>query len=105
MRALIERLRSGKFECRGAERTFSTKLVYSAVVPAEPAQAEQECRRLLDQHPLSGRGDQRLPRLFLVHCPEHDRALDDVNPHHACTIKRLLFGVLGSRARWLIRRR
>ena len=76
MRALIERLRSGKFKYRGAERTFSTKLVYSAVVPAEPAQAEQECRRLLDQHPY-WRGDQRLPRLFLVHCPEHDHALDD----------------------------
>lgn len=89
MRVLIERLRSGKFKYRGAERTFSAKLVYNAVVPAEPAQAEQECRRLLDQHP-SWAGDTSLPRLFLVHCPEHDHALDDETaPYY--TIKRLLF--------------
>ena len=103
MRALIERLRSGKFKYRGAERTFSTKLVYSAVVPAEPAQAEQECRRLLDQHPY-WRGDKRLPRLFLVHCPEHDHALDD----EIRTIlhdQALALQSMGSHARWLIRRR
>jgi argonaute-like protein implicated in RNA metabolism and viral defense len=49
---------------------------------------EQECRRLLEQHPAWA-GDQGLPRLFLVHCPEHDHALDDETaPYY--TIKRLL---------------
>jgi len=88
MRALIERLRAGRFKYRGAERTFSSKLVYNAIIAADPASSLRECERLLAQYP-SWRGNVHLPRLFLVHCPERGYALDDETaPYYS--VKRLL---------------
>jgi len=88
MRALIERLRAGKFKYRGAERTFSTKLIYNAVITADPSEAARECERLLDQNPF-WRGNRQLSRLFLVHCPERGYSLDDeTGPYYSA--KRLL---------------
>jgi predicted HTH transcriptional regulator len=88
MRALISRLNAGKFKYRGAERTFSTKLLYNGVVAIDPSEAAEECERLLCQQ--SGwRGNKNLSRLFLVHCPESGHSLDDeTGPYYK--IKRLL---------------
>jgi hypothetical protein len=76
MAALIERLRAGKFKYRGAERTFSTRLMYASIVTTGPAGVVGECERLLDQH-SEWVGDPKLQRIFLVHCPEEGYALDD----------------------------
>jgi hypothetical protein len=88
MKALIQRLQSGKFKYRGAERTFSARLTYRAVTTAFPAQTRAECERLLSEHP-EWRGVAELPRIFLVHCPAAGRSLDDeTSPYY--TVKRLL---------------
>ena len=89
MRSLIERLRNGRFRYRGSERTFSTRLSYRSLTTAAPADMESECRRLVEQYP-EWRGAEGWPRLFLVHCPESDHALDDEQaPYYR--IKRCLF--------------
>ena len=89
MRSLIERLRSGRFKYKGSERTFSTRLSYRSLTTAAPADMESECRRLVEQYP-EWRGAEGWPRLFLVHCPESDHALDDEQaPYYR--IKRCLF--------------
>jgi len=87
--ALIKRLQAGQFKYRGAERTFSTRFRYSTVVTvASPLEALSECQRLLAEHP-EWIGDKDLSRVFLVHTPEADYALDDENaPYYR--IKRLL---------------
>ena len=76
MRSLIERLRTGRFRYKGAERTFGTRLTYRNLTAAAPADMEVECRRLVAQYP-QWRGAEGWPRLFLVHCPERGHALDD----------------------------
>lgn len=89
MRALIERLRGGKFKYKGAERTFSTRLLYNTIVTADVDEIPAECRRLLEHRP-EWVGNQALDRLFLVYSPEHRYSLDDENsPYYAC--KRILF--------------
>ena len=89
MRSLIERLRSGRFRYKGSERTFSTRLSYRSLTAAAPADMESECRRLVEQYP-EWRGAEGWPRLFLVHCPESEHALDDEQaPYYR--IKRSLF--------------
>jgi len=88
MAALIERLRAGKFKYRGAERTFSTRLTYASIVTTGSAGVVAECGRLLDQH-SEWVGDPKVPRIFLVHCPEEGYALDDEHgPYYEA--KRLL---------------
>ena len=88
MKALIQRLQAGRFKYRGAERTFSARLTYRAVTPALPQHALAECERLLREQP-EWRGAEGAPRIFLVHCPEDGRPLDDETaPYY--TVKRLL---------------
>lgn len=89
MAALIERLQTGKFKYRGAERTFHTRLTYRTIVTAPEASVVDECRRLLGEHP-EWQGDSNYPRLFLVHSPEARYALDDErSPYYL--VKRVLF--------------
>jgi predicted HTH transcriptional regulator len=89
MASLIERLKVGKYKYRGAERTFSTRLTYSSIVTADKSsQLVDEARRLLSEHP-GWVGEQGLSRLFLVHTPESEYALDDESsPYYV--MKRLL---------------
>src|SRR5262249_55199127 len=76
------------FKYRGAERTFSARLTYRAITPALPQHALAECERLLRENP-EWHGAPGAPRIFLVHCPEDGRPLDDETaPYY--TIKRLL---------------
>ncbi len=76
MAALIDRLRSGKFKFKGAERTFSTRLTYRTILTTEGDRTLSECERLLEQYP-DWVGDKSLSRLFLIYCPERGYALDD----------------------------
>jgi len=76
MASLIERLQTGKFKYRGAERTFHARLTYRTIVTAPEAGIPDECRRLLAEHP-EWLGDKDYPRLFLVYSPEKGHALDD----------------------------
>jgi hypothetical protein len=79
MAALIERLKSGKYKYKGAERTFSTRFTYSSIVAARDVQSvETECRRVLSEHP-DWAGDVSLRRLFLILTPERGYSLDDEN--------------------------
>ena len=77
MVALIERLKTGKYKYRGAERTFSKRFNYNSIVtiPSD-ASALDECQRLLDEHP-DWIGNKGLNRLFLVHTPTKDYVSDD----------------------------
>ncbi|MFN8650586.1 MAG: putative DNA binding domain-containing protein [Gemmatimonadales bacterium] len=87
MAALIERLRAGKMRYQGAERTFSTRLTYRTIVATPTEVVTAEVERLLAQHP-EWTGADGLPRLFLVHTPEHGHSLDDENsPYYR--VKRL----------------
>lgn len=90
MADLIHRLQAGKFKYRGSEHTFATKLRYATIVTVpSPERTLEECQRLLNEHP-EWLGDKNLSRVFLVHTPEADYALDDENaPYYR--IKRLLF--------------
>lgn len=85
---LVERLKSGKFRYKGAERTFATKLQLARVSPAPEGEAHHECARLLETFPeWQGNSDHR--RVFLVHTPESSYSLDDVeSPYYRS--KRLL---------------
>jgi predicted HTH transcriptional regulator len=86
---LIERLKTGKYKYRGAERTFATKFTYSTVITVdEIGDIRGEVERLLREHP-DWEGDKSLQRLFLVHTPEQGYAKDDVSsPYYV--VKRLL---------------
>jgi len=89
MEQLIERLKVGKYKYRGAERTFATRFTYSAVVTVGRAEdIRGEVQRLLAEHP-DWIGERSLPRIFLVHTPEHGYAADDESsPYYV--VKRLL---------------
>ncbi|MFN8625186.1 MAG: Piwi domain-containing protein [Candidatus Binatia bacterium] len=89
MDQLIERLKSGKYKYRGAERTFATKFSHTGIVTVERSEDSRgEIERLLDEHP-DWQGDARLKRIFLVHSPEQGYSLDDhAAPYYAA--KRLL---------------
>lgn len=87
--SLIERLQAGRYRYRGAEATFGVRFTYTGIATAdEPGALERECRRLLNEHP-SWRGDNKLPRIMLVHAPEEGYALDDTKSPYF-TIKRML---------------
>ena len=89
MRALIQRLRTGRFKYKGSERTFGARLTYRNLTTAAPAEVEAECRRLISEYP-EWQGAEGWPRLFLVHCPESGHARDDEQaPYYR--IKRRLF--------------
>lgn len=77
MKNLIERLKAGKFKYSGSERTFHTRLSYTGIITVPSTdQILEECNRLINEH-NEWRGDSSLNRLFLVHTPEKDFALDD----------------------------
>jgi hypothetical protein len=90
MAALIERLKSGKYKYKGAERTFSTRFTYGSIVTAPDVDVlNAECNRTLTEHP-DWIGNTALNRLFLIHSPERGYSLDDENaPYYR--LKRLLF--------------
>jgi hypothetical protein len=92
MGTLIERLKSGKYKYKGAERTFSTRFTYSSIVTAPDVEAIQaECSRTLAEHP-EWVGDGSLNRLFLIQTPERGYSLDDENsPYYR--LKRLMLEV------------
>ena len=83
MEHLIERLRSGKYKYRGAERTFATRFNYAGVVTVDRSEdANEEAKRLLTEHP-EWIGDKLLRRIFVVHVPEQEYALDDeLSPYY-----------------------
>jgi predicted HTH transcriptional regulator len=89
MEQLIERLKTGKYRYRGAERTFATKFSYNTVVSVRKIEDTlAEIERLLAEHP-GWQGDANLKRIFLVHSPEQGYPLDDHrSPYY--TVKRLL---------------
>lgn len=89
MQVLIERLKGGKFRYKGAERTFGIRFSYASIISVHPGGSISEtCARILQEHP-SWIGDARPRRLFLVHTPEGQAALDDEQaPYYL--VKRLL---------------
>lgn len=89
MEQLIERLKTGKYKYRGAERTFATRFSYTGVVTVDHSEETHvEVERLLVEHP-EWRGDQDLKRMFLVHSPEQGYSQDDQSsPYYV--VKRLL---------------
>jgi hypothetical protein len=77
MATLIQRLQTGKYKYRGAERTFSTNFNYNSIVTVpSPELAIDECQRLLKEHP-EWIGQPQLNRIFMIYTPENDYALDD----------------------------
>jgi predicted HTH transcriptional regulator len=90
MKSLIERIKSGKYKYRGAERTFATRFSYSSVITTDsPEGIDQEVKRLLSEHP-DWCGNTNLDRLFLVHTPEKDYSTDDENSPYFVVKRRLL---------------
>lgn len=88
MAALIDRLKTGKYKYRGAERTFHTKFAYNSIVDTSLDKSLDECKRLISEHP-DWIGNQDLNRLFLVQVPEQNYSLDDESsPYYK--IKRFL---------------
>lgn len=89
MEALIERLKSGKFKYKGAERTFGVRFSYPSVSTiAEVSRILPECQRIVAEHP-QWCGDESLGRIFLIEVPEDKFALDDeASPYYS--VKRLM---------------
>jgi len=77
MATLIERLKVGKYKYAGSEKTFSSRLIYNAIVTVDSTEELlKECKRIIEDHP-EWIGDPRLLRLFMVHTPESGFSLDD----------------------------
>jgi predicted HTH transcriptional regulator len=90
MESLIERLKSGKFKYRGAERTFATRFSYSTVVTTDSLDGvDREVGRLLSEHP-DWCGNESMNRLFLVYTPEAGYSLDDESSPYFVVKRRLL---------------
>jgi predicted HTH transcriptional regulator len=90
MEQLIDRIKSGKFKYKGAERTFATRFSYASVVTTEQADGlEREVTRLLAEHP-DWSGNEKLNRLFLVHAPERGYSADDHSSPYYVVKRRLL---------------
>ena len=89
MEQLIDRLKTGKYKYRGAERTFATKFSYSAVVTVDRTEdTRREIERLLAEHP-EWEGNNERNRIFLIHSPEQGFSQDDhTSPYYV--VKRLL---------------
>lgn len=87
--AMIERLKSGKFKYKGAERTFGVRFGYSSIVTVpEIRSIDDECRRLIGEH-SEWAANAELSRAFLVESPEAGYSLDDeASPYYS--VKRLL---------------
>ena len=87
---LIERLKTGKYKYRGAERTFATRFSYSTVVTTEALDGlDRDVGRLLSEHP-EWSGNEQLNRLFLVHTPESSYSTDDETSPYFVVKRRLL---------------
>ena len=86
---LIDRLKTGKYRYRGAERTFSKRFTYNSIITVPSLNHTlEECERLVGEHP-EWVGDECLGRIFLVYTPEQGYAVDDENsPYYR--IKRFL---------------
>ncbi len=78
MRDLVTRLQAGAYKYRGSERTFSTRFRLAQVSTAQDITADDECRRLISEYP-EWAGNEKRDRVFLVHTPESEFALDDVS--------------------------
>lgn len=90
MEQLIDRLKSGKYKYKGAERTFATRFSYASVVTTDRADGlDREVARLLAEHP-DWPGNEKLNRLFLVHAPEQGYATDDQSSPYYVVKRRLL---------------
>jgi hypothetical protein len=90
MKSLIERLKTGKYKYRGAERTFATRFNYSSILAVESITGlDREVARLLSEH-LDWCGNESLNRLFLVHTPEEGYAIDDESSPYYLVKRRLL---------------
>ena len=90
MEQLIDRLKSGKYKYKGAERTFSTRFTYASVVTTDKADGlEDEVVRLLAEHP-EWPGNEKLNRLMLVHTPEIGYSTDDESSPYYLVKRRLL---------------
>lgn len=88
MRDLVSRLQTGKFRFKGSERTFLTRMRLAQVSTANDLTVDEECKRLVAEYP-EWTGDLTRSRVFLVHTPEADFALDAVDsPYYRS--KRLL---------------
>ena len=89
MAELIQRLKAGQFKYRGAEHTFATRFSYGSIVTVQNSnETLAECKRLQGEHP-QWEGDKLITRIFLVHAPEAEYALDDeTSPYYQ--VKRLL---------------
>lgn len=90
MESLIQRLKSGKYKYRGAERTFATRFGYSTIVTVNDVEElDKEVERLLSEHP-EWCGNKQLNRLFLVHTPEASYPVDDEASPYYVVKRRLL---------------
>ncbi|ASC71902.1 hypothetical protein XM38_028560 [Halomicronema hongdechloris C2206] len=90
MNSLIERLKSGKYKYRGAERTFSTRFTYPTIITASHIEGiDGEVQRLLSEHP-DWYGNADLNRLFLIHTPKRGYSIDDENSPYFVLKRRLL---------------
>lgn len=90
MANLIERLKTGKYKYRGAERTFSKRLTYNSILTVPSSTSTlKECQRLLDEHP-DWVGNKSLNRLFLIHSPTQGYASDDEDSPYYQTKRFLL---------------
>jgi hypothetical protein len=88
--AVVDRLKSGKYKYKGAERTFSTRFTYASVVTTDQADSlEGEVVRLLGEHP-EWAGNEKLNRLMLVHTPEQGYFTDDETSPYYLVKRRLL---------------
>lgn len=88
MRDLVDRLQTGSFRYRGAERTFATRLRLAQVNSAVGCRVDEECRRLVGAYP-EWQASETLNRLLLVHTPEAGFSTDDVtSPYYVA--KRIL---------------
>ena len=89
MANLIERLKTGKFKYKGGERTFGIRFSYGSIIGVHDSEnISNVCRRILEEHP-DWAGDESLRRLFLVHTPGKEFALDDEQaPYYV--VKRML---------------
>lgn len=89
MISLLEVLKLGKYKYKGAERTFGTRLFYTAIHTVSSTELiYDKCKQLLEENP-GWIGDDKLNRIFLIQIPDLGYSLDDErSPYYR--IKRLL---------------
>ena len=90
MKSLIERLKTGKYKYRGAERTFATRFNYSAIVAVDSiAGLDQEVGRLLAEHP-DWCGNESSIAYFSFTLQKRDIRIDDESSPYYVVKRRLL---------------